>query len=196
MSAKRIFILDGHPAASSLSRTFAQAYADAARKAGHDVRLTHIHDLEFDADYGFAGYARHKPLEPGLEAFLADLEWAEHVVLATPMWWGGLPAKLKGLVDRAFLPGRVFDTRETVAGLPKPMMGGRSARVFLTSDTPRWYFRLFYHNALMWQLRRQILGFIGLKPTRITHFPGASHPDAAAVPRWLAKVEQFGAQAA
>ena len=76
------------------------------------------------------------------------------------------------------------------------MMAGRSARVFLTSDTPRWYFRLFYHNALMWQLRGQILGFIGLKPTRITHFTGASHPGDGAVGRWIARVERFGAAAA
>jgi putative NADPH-quinone reductase len=118
---KRIYVLDGHPAAESLSRSLAQAYADAAREAGHEVRLTHLHALSFDADFGHAGYTRTKALEPALEQVLQDLHWAEHVVLAAPMWWGGLPARLKGLIDRAFLPGRTFDSRRSDwLGRPRP----------------------------------------------------------------------------
>ena len=97
MTTKRIYILNGHPAESSLNRTLAETYAAAARDVGHEVRLTHLHGLAFDLDFGFGGYDNQKPLEPDLEQVLADIEWSEHVVLTTPMWWGGLPAKLKGL---------------------------------------------------------------------------------------------------
>ena len=72
MTAKRIFILNGHPAVSSLNRTLAEAYADAARDAGHDVRITHLHDLEFDLDFEFGGYDHVKPLEAPLEQVLAE----------------------------------------------------------------------------------------------------------------------------
>ena len=97
MTHKRIFILNGHPAESSLNRTLAESYADAARAAGHEVRLTHLHDLTFDPDYGFGGYENQKPLEAELEHMLDDIAWSEHVVLTTPMWWGGLPANLAGI---------------------------------------------------------------------------------------------------
>jgi putative NADPH-quinone reductase len=110
------------------------------------------------------------------------------------MWWGGLPAMLKGLIDRTFLPGRTFDTRS--GGLPKPMLKGRTARVILTSDSPAWYFRLFIHRALHWQLKRQILGFVGLKPVEITHFSGSTHPKEGIVDKWVAKVSALGGQAA
>ena len=127
MTSKRIFILNGHPAETSLNRTLAEAYAEAARAAGHDVRVTHLTDLDFDPDYGFGGYTNKKPLEDGLEKVLTDIEWSEHMVLTTPMWWGGLPAKLKGLFDRALLPGRAFNTRETDwMGMPRPMLTGRT----------------------------------------------------------------------
>ncbi len=52
MQTKRIFILDGHPAGASLSRALAEKYADEARNAGHAVRLTHLHELAFDSDFG------------------------------------------------------------------------------------------------------------------------------------------------
>ncbi len=155
-----------------------------------------MNDLTFDADYEFAGYSKAKPLEPALEQVMQDIEWSEHVVVATPMWWGGMPAKLKGLFDRVLLPGRAFDTRNTKMGLPAPLLGGRTGRVILMSDTPPWFFRLFYRNAMMVQLRGQVLGFVGIKPLKITHFTGASHPKAGSVDRWLRKVARIGAQAA
>lgn len=191
--AKKIFVLNGHPRVESLSATFAQTYSWAAKDEGHEVRVLNVADLEFDVDFGEAVYKDPKPLEPDLEQVLQSIEWADHVVLTTPMWWGGLPAKLKGLIDRSFLPGRTFDTKS--GKFPKPLLKGRTARVILTSDTPGWYFRLIYRSALHWQLKRQILGFIGLSPTRFTHFAQSSDPKPGAVARWVASVKTLGAQA-
>lgn len=193
MPGKRIFILDGHPAENSLSRTFAEAYAASARASGHEVRLAHLHDLDFDSDFGVARFSDAKPLEPALEEVVHGIEWCEHLVLTAPMWWGGVPAKLKGLFDRALLPGRAFDTRVKKGKMPKPMLMGRSARVILTSDTPGWIMRLIYRNALIWQLRKQVLGFLGITPSRFTWFAGASSPVPGMVDRWIARVRQFGA---
>ena len=196
MQTKRIFVLNGHPAETSLNKSLADAYAEAARAAGHDVRVIHLHDLTFDPDWGFGGYQNRKPLEPILEDVLETLEWSEHLVITTPMWWGGLPAKLKGLIDRTFLPGRTYSTRETDwMGMPTPMLTGRTGRVILTSDTPSWFLRLIYKNAIIRQLRDQILGFVGIK-SRFTYFSGASHPKPEAVQAWIQKIGTLGAAGA
>jgi len=197
MSTRKIIILNGHPGLTSLNKTLAEAYRDAATQAGHEVRYHDLSAMRFDMDYGQGGYQNAKPLEPDLEAFLGDLEWAEHVVLTTPLWWGAMPAKLKGAFDRALLPGRTFDTRNTSAlGLPAPMLTGKTARVLLTSDTPSIFLKLFYGNAIKKILTRQILGFVGIKPTRFTSFAPASHPEAARITQWCEKSAELGARAA
>ena len=197
MAIKRIFVLNGHPAENSLNRTLAETYVEAARQAGHDVRIVHLYDLEFDPDFEAGNYNAFKPLEPVLENVLETLEWSEHVVLMTPMWWGGLPAKLKGLFDRTLIPGRTFNTRETNwMGFPSPMLKGRTGRVFMTSDTPGWFMRWHYHNALLRQLKDQIFGFVGIRLSKIVHFSGASEPKPGMVDTWIAKVRLDGAQAA
>lgn len=195
----RIFVLNGHPAEKSLNKSLAEAYALSAGKAGHEVRIAHISDLEFEVDRRCSGYgpAELDALEPDLVETLKNIEWAQHIVLTTPMWWGGMPAKLKGLFDRALLPGRTFDTRQTtLMGFPKPMLSGRSARVIVTSDTPGWFMQLRYGNALFRQIRHQVLGFVGIAPTRITHFRMTNQAKPKQIESWIKTVEALGQKAA
>lgn len=196
MLSKRIYVLNGHPGEASLSKLFSQDYVQAAAKAGHEVRITNLHELEFDSDFGDGGYENLRPLETDLKGVLDNLEWSEHVVLLTPMWWGGVPAKLKGLFDRILLPGTAFNTREkTWIGMPKPLLRGRTARLIMTSDTPNWFFRMVYKNAMVRQLRAQILGFVGITPLQVTHFSQASEAKPATIEAWSNKVASLGVSA-
>ncbi|GAB5432808.1 MAG: NAD(P)H-dependent oxidoreductase [Epibacterium sp.] len=197
MSTRKILVLNGHPGQNSLNKSLADAYRRAAEAAGHELRYQDLSQMQFDMDFGEGGYHDTKPLEPALQSFVADLEWAEHLVVTTPLWWGAFPAKLKGLFDRALLPGQAFDTRNTNAfGVPAPMMTGKTARVMLTSDTPSWFLRLLYGNAIKKIMSRQILGFVGIKPVRYTSFAAASHPKPGQADQWLKTVANLGRAAA
>jgi putative NADPH-quinone reductase len=55
--------------------------------------------------------------------------------------------------------------------------------------------RLLYRNALVWQLRHQVLGFVGIRPVRLGWFAAASHARPATVQRWLAQARAWGARA-
>jgi putative NADPH-quinone reductase len=197
MSARKIIVLNGHPGDASLSKSLCRAYGASAENQGHAVRYHDLPEMQFDMDYGDGGYENPKPLEPDLDAFLTDLEWADHVVVATPLWWGAIPAKLKGLFDRVLLPGRAFDTRNTsFLGLPAPLMTGKTARVLLTSDTPALLLRLVYGNAVKKFMSRQILGFVGIKPAKFTSFAPATKAGPEKAAAWLKRAERLGAKAA
>lgn len=194
--SRRILIADLHPARLSLSATLAQAYRDGAEAAGHDVRTARLSEMSFDPDFGQASFRNAPALEPDLETFRENLVWAEHVVFVTPMWWGGLPAKAKGLFDRVLLPGFAFDPRQRRMGVPTPLLTGRTAHFMLTSDTPAWAFWLLYGRALQQQVHRQILSFVGLKPVRHTHFSPVEHSTPQIRDRWLGDTRRLGARAA
>ncbi len=194
--SRRILIADLHPARLSLSAALAQAYRDGALAAGHQVRIAQLSEMSFNPDLGQASFRNAPALEPDLETFREDLLWAEHVVLVTPMWWGGLPAKAKGLFDRTLLPGFAFDPRQRRMGVPTPLLSGRTAHFMLTSDTPAWAFWLMYGRALKQQVHRQILSFVGLKTIRHTHFSPVEHSTPQIRARWLQDTRLLGSRAA
>jgi putative NADPH-quinone reductase len=157
----RVLVLDGHPDAGALCGALAAAAADGAQARGAEVRMMHLSDMQFDPNLA-GGYKTRQTHEPDLIAFLDALRWCDTFILVHPMWWGAAPAKLKGLIDRSFLPGIAF-AYEGDGHFPKKLFEGRTARVLITADTPPWYLWLGYRNGWLNVLRRQILDFVGLK---------------------------------
>jgi putative NADPH-quinone reductase len=47
-------------------------------------------------------------LAPEVSESIADLRWAQALVLVYPTWWMNVPGVLKGWVDRTFLPHVAF----------------------------------------------------------------------------------------
>lgn len=80
-----------------------------------------------------------------LEEDLVDSQqmilWADHVVLAYPNWWGFMPAITKGFFDRILLPGFAFKNYSG-KNLPEKLLHGKSIRIMVTMDTPKWWFYL------------------------------------------------------
>lgn len=187
---RKICLLILHPAEGSFNYALAAAYAEGA--AGHAVRVQDLARLTFDPDFGQRDFAAPKPPEPDLATVMTDLIWCEHLVMIAPMWWGGLPAKAKGLIDRAFLPGLAYDPDRPVHGLPGPLLAGRSARLVLTSNTPGWAFRWVFGQPLRRMMARQVLAFVGIRPMAFTHLSPVESSTADRRARWLDQMRALG----
>jgi putative NADPH-quinone reductase len=161
----RVLVLDAHPDSASLCGALAETAAKAATARGAEVRQLHLSAMTFDPNLA-GGYKTQQAMEPDLLVFLDGLRWCDTFILVHPMWWGAAPAKLKGLIDRVFLPGIAF-AYEGDGHFPKKLFEGRTARVLITTDTPKWYLWLGYRNGWANVLRRQILDFVGLKVTHL-----------------------------
>lgn len=161
---KRILVILGHPSHDSLCGALADAYAEAARAAGHEVTQLRLGELDFDPSL-HEGYNRIQALEADLVKVQAAIRWAGHIAFVFPVWWGSVPAVLKGMLDRVFLPGFAFQYR-TGALFPEQLLKGRSADLLATMDTPPWYFRWIYRMPAVHQMRRTTLEFCGIRPVR------------------------------
>ena len=168
MMGKRILLILGHPSSESFCAALAGRYAQSARAAGHEVREIALGQLDFDPILR-EGYRQVQTLEPDLLQAQADLLWAEHLTLAYPIWWGGIPALLKGFFDRVLLPGFAFKYRQGKA-FPDKLLHGRSAHLLVTMDTPPWYYRWIYRMPGLHEVRKNTLAFCGIEPRRTLTF--------------------------
>lgn len=163
----KVLVLVGHPMTNSFGAALAERYADRLRQAGAVVRTMQLHQMDIAIDL-----TTRKPGDAEMVGdtalFWEALTWCDHFVVVHPLWWGGMPAKLKGLFDHVLQSGKAF---RYVAGqaFPTGLLKGRTARLIVTSDTPDWYMWLGYSGAHFRQMRNQILRFVGFDTVRITH---------------------------
>lgn len=176
-------IIDGHPNPDSLTAALARSYALACP----DADLLAVRDLDIDPIL-HRGMRGEQPLEPDLVHAAERIVAADHVVIATPVWWDSTPALLKGFLDRVLQAGWAYRYR---GGRPVGLLSGRSARILLTADSPWWYLRFVKHDAAVRQLRIGTLRFVGMRPVRVSRFLGVRTSDEARRAMWLAKAESL-----
>jgi len=186
---KKIFILLGNSDKETYSGALADAYESAALTAGHEVRRMNIGEMQFDPIL-HKGYKEIQALEPDLLTMQENIRWADHVVFLYPNWWCAMPAKLKGMFDRAWLPGFAFNfDKETKKLIPR--LRGKTARVIMVSGTHSpmmmWWKFGDYTN----EISRGILGFAGMDVSVSTFGPCERCPQAHR-DEWISQVKVFG----
>ncbi len=128
--------------------------------------------------------------EPDLAKVRAAVDVSAHVAWFFPTWWAGLPAALKGLVDRLFLPKVSFVYE---GGLPRGLLKGRSTRYVATMDSPALWYWLAHHDALGGSFGRGTLQFVGFGPVQRTLIYRVRSLSEAARSVWLQRLEALGA---
>ena len=186
-----VLVIDAHPNPESLCAALARRYADAARQAGASVTLLSLRELAFDLVL-HQGYRGQQPLEPDLQRAQRLVEASAHLCLVTPLWWGSVPALLKGFFARTLQRGWAYRYQDN--GNPLGLLAGRSARVLLTTDSPGWYLRLLQGDPTVKQLVRSTLRFCGFKPVRVTRFGPVHGSTAQTRDGWLARAAAVAAQ--
>lgn len=188
--SKKILIINGHPNKDSLNFGIVEAYKRGAESTGAEVKEVVIADLQFNPNLQF-GYQKRTEMEPDLVESFEKIKWADHLVWVHPVWWGGLPAMMKGFIDRVFLPGFVFQNRENSMFFDK-LLKGKTARIITTLDQPSWFYHIAFGKPSVNQLKRATLQFCGVKPVRVTYVGIVKSSDEPRREKWLRKINQLG----
>jgi NAD(P)H dehydrogenase (quinone) len=187
---KKILIINGHPNKDSFNAALAKAYKEGAIETGADVKEIIIADLSFNASLQF-GYQKRQEMETCLIDASEKIKWANHLVWIHPVWWGGLPAQLKGFIDRVFLPGFAFKYRENSVWWDK-LLKGKTAHIITTLDQPSWYYSLFYGKPSVNQLKKSTLEFCGITPVKVTYIGIVKKSTMDQRNNWIQKIKKHG----
>ncbi len=190
MSGKKILILLGHPDSTSFNAALADAYKKGALASGAEVREIKMGELNFDLSLK-SGYRERMELEADLRDAQEKILWADHLVWVYPVWWGSVPAVMKGFLDRVLLPGFAFQKRENSVWWDK-LLAGKSARLICTMDQPPWYYRFINHAPTHFMMKKMVMQFCGVQQVGITSFGVIRNSPAQKRMDWLLKTEELG----
>ncbi len=191
---KKIVLLLGHPdTGQTRCGELALLYEAAAKKAGHEVKRFNLGEMHFDPVL-HQGYKVIQELEPDLKALQAAITWADHFVIIYPNWWSSMPALLKGLFDRMWLPGFCFNYYKSgVLGhfsFWHRKMVGKSARVIVLSASQPFAIWLLFGDYTN-EIYKGILWFAGFK-TKISRFGPSEKAPEWKFNEWRRKVARLG----
>lgn len=190
MTIKKVLIINGHPNSESFNFALVEAYKSGALKSNAEVQSITVSQINFNPNLTY-GYQKRTELEPDLLDSWEKIKWADHLVWVHPVWWGGLPAILKGFIDRLFLPGFVFQYKENSVWWDR-LLTGKTAHIITTLDQPSWYYWLVYGRPSVNQLKKSTLQFCGIRPVKVTYIGPIRGSAEKVRMKWLVKVEKLG----
>jgi len=190
--SKKILVLCGHPDAETFSGTIADYYQAGAEEAGHTVMRVNLGDLHFDPIL-HKGYKVIQPLEPDLIDLQNKFREAEHIVIVYPNWWCAMPALLKGLFDRFWIPGFAFNFNKETKRIDKHLKG-KTARVIIVSGSHSPFKTWWNFGDFTNEIQYGILEFAGIC-TAVTAYGPAERVSDEKREKWLKEVGRLGMNA-
>jgi NAD(P)H dehydrogenase (quinone) len=122
----RALIVHAHHESRSFCSALSQKAATALAESGYDVDVSDLYAMNWNPVSNRANFStvlnpsylkqqaeeQHASVEVGfaseVEAEIRKLETCDLLIFSFPLWWYGMPAILKGWVDRVFAMGRIY----------------------------------------------------------------------------------------
>jgi putative NADPH-quinone reductase len=188
---KKVLIINAHPNKESYNEALAQEYYKGCLSSKNEVAMISLRELQFDYNLS-GGFHTKTELENDLKAAQEKITWAQHIVIIHPVWWGTFPAVLKAFFDRVLLPGFAFKYRQN-SPLWDKLLANKTAHIIYTSDTPSFIYKWFYGKPSVKIIKNRVLGFCGIKTTKVVGIGPIRNSTPEFRQKWLNKIYKLGA---
>ena len=156
-----VLIITAHPASWGFTHKVAQAYKKESEKYGNRVFVMDLYKKKYEQPFlKFEDIKEDWVITPTHKKIQAKVLWANEIVLAFPIWWFGMPGILKNFLDQNITSGFAYKYHK--GGRLEKLLTGKTARIFATSDGPRWA-HFFFRIAMIQFWGKGILDFCGIE---------------------------------
>jgi putative NADPH-quinone reductase len=189
---RQITIIQGHPdpKGQRFGHALAEAYAQGAKEAGHEVRLIEVAKINFPLLRSQEEW-KSGTLPGSLQEAQDAIGWAEHLVFFFPLWLGTMPALLKAFLEQVARPGFAIGGGER-GKMPMKLLSGKSARIVVAMGMPAFFYRWYFLAHGLKGLERNILGFAGIAPIKETLIGMVDASEKTNREKWLPKLRELG----
>ncbi|MGO4900331.1 NAD(P)H-dependent oxidoreductase [Bacillus sp. GM2] len=180
-------VIYAHPNPNSFNGAILNQVIKALEDGKHSYDVIDLYKDRFDPVLLFDEKKRRSDMkhDPETAEYRRIVKNADHLIFIYPLWWGGMPAIMKGFIDRVFAAGEAY----TYQGkLPKGLLKARAATVYYTADAPSWYLRFWRRDADWVTVKDVMLKFCGVRRVKRLLFAGVKDSSEGKRTQWLDRV--------
>ncbi|WP_248924758.1 NAD(P)H oxidoreductase [Paenibacillus hamazuiensis] len=112
----KVLTVVSHPRVQSLTFSVAEQFTQGLKDAGHETEVLDLHRSGFNPVLWEADEPdwsnEHKTYSPEVQAEMERMKKHDALAYIFPIWWYGLPAMLKGYIDRVWNHGFAYGSKK------------------------------------------------------------------------------------
>lgn len=184
-------IIYAHPNPESLNGRLKKCVEKILKQYEHEVIVRDLYQLEFDPVLSLEDMTgqRNGTVHDHIKKEQEYISWADVVTFIYPIWWTGMPAIMKGYIDRVFSYGFAYRYDQ---GIQKGLLTGKQA-VILNSHgkSHEEYSAIGMDKALLLTSDKGIYTYCGFEIKEHLFFDKADRATPESIEIWLSKIRNI-----
>ena len=154
----KTLIIYAHPNDKSYNASILETIKENL-SSKHELKVLDLYKERFDPVLRFDTTHRRRDLahDVAMKDYRDLIIWADQLIFIFPIWWSGMPAILKGFIERVFAASFAYEN--TPRGLDGKLTG--KAWIITTHNTPKIVLPLVQDYS-------KVLKPCGIKPVKVT----------------------------
>jgi NAD(P)H dehydrogenase (quinone) len=188
-----VTVINSHPWDGSFNHAILKTVTESLAKNKHKCSLIDLNKDHFDPVFKskeLALFGKGKYLDPKVGKYQKLIENSEHLIFIFPIWWGDLPAILRGFFDKVFLKNWAYV--QAKSGLLKGKLKNiKSSTLIMTMGSPKIYYYLSVKASVKKNIATRILKMCGIKKTDLIAFCSIENKDNSDRKKGLEKIKNY-----
>jgi NAD(P)H dehydrogenase (quinone) len=143
--------------------------AETFHKNGHEVVIRDLYDIKFNPVLSRGDLVSiNQEIYPNeITEEQKFIKRADIIAIVYPIWWSGMPAILKGYIERVFLDGFAFRMKD---GKSKPLLNDKKVMLFNTTGSSEFFNTKEQIDALNFITEKCIFEYCGMEIINHSYF--------------------------
>jgi len=182
-------IVYAHPNSGSLNHFFKQTVLESLQESGEEIAIRDLNEINFNPVLSLDDMngQRMGTVADDVKTEQDFITWADRIIFIYPIWWTGMPAIMKGYIDRVFSYGFAYRYDQ---GVQKGLLTGKKTIIINShGKSNAEYEAMGMDKALILTSDTGIFTYSGLEIQQHFYFDKADRASADNISDWESQIQ-------
>ena len=184
-------IIYAHPNPASLNHFLKQTVVESLEEAGQEIVVRDLNQIHFNPVFSLEDMngQRMGQVADAVKTEQDFISWADRVIFIYPIWWTGMPAIIKGYIDRVFSYGFAYRYDQ---GIQKGLLTGKKTVIINSHGKSNEEYQMMgMDKALALTSDTGIFNYCGFEIQKHFYFDKADRASTESIFEWENQIKLF-----